>query len=100
MNRDVLQAEADRMAAALSGSVPCVCGRWGIQYPLPTEHGERWEVETFATERDALAAAARVMNTTGAEYVTLQEKRGGVWQEPHETFTREAWDEYSREQAD
>lgn len=70
---------------------------WGIQYPLPDGAGETWHTETFGTERGALAAAARVMNETCAEYVTLQMKRGGVWQEPHGTFTREAWAEYDRE---
>lgn len=95
-----LQAEADRMAAALSGTVPCVCGAWGLQYPLPTERGEVWQVETFATEREALAAAARVMRSTVAEFVLVQVKRGGLWQEPHETITREGWEAYNAEQGD
>ena len=97
---DMLQRDAQRMGDALSGHVPCVCGAWGIQYPLPNGAGETWHTETFETERDALAAAARVMNGTAAEYVTVQERVSGLWCEPFATFTREAWEEYGREQAD
>lgn len=73
---------------------------FSIQYPLEGGSGDGWTVEIFDTEGEAAAAAARVMNETGAEYVVLQEKRGGVWREPYGTFTREAWEAFSAENAD